>query len=284
MGRCACGTQMILLDNAGRAGTDRLSYSGTSLPICSGKNGGATRANGPAPRPSTDPDTPGGGYMTTAPAPTTSLNPIMPAASPTAPTGGTSTITTTASTATPTPPTPVTTTATLDPGILVTAILSGTFLAALITAAINLWLVRRRSREEERNRLRNSFAEAFAAYGAYKEFPYAIRRRRADVPAEERIRLSEALREIQASLVYHLAWTMAESETVGQAYTNLVHQVRTTAGAAMHEAWKAPPTDSDNTMNIPPSIIDLSSLAPHEAAYMDAVRAHLTKLAPWWAR
>lgn len=220
--------------------------------------------------------------MINAPALTASSNTTMLAVSPTAPTMDTSTLATTASTATP--PNPVTTTAVHDPGILVTAILSGTFLAALITAAFNLWLARRKSREEERNRLRNSFAEAFAAYGAYKEFPYAIRRRRADVPAEERTRLSEALREIQASLAYHLAWTAAESETVGQTYTNLVHQVRKTAGAAMHEAWKAPPTDSDDTMNIPPSIINLSSLAPHEAAYMDAVRAHLTKLAPWWAR
>ncbi|MGH4010591.1 MAG: hypothetical protein ACRDTH_20935, partial [Pseudonocardiaceae bacterium] len=80
------------------------------------------------------------------------------------------------------------------------------------------------------------------------------------------------------------AWTAAESETVGQAYTNLVQQARRTAGAAMHEAWKAKPTESDDTMNIPPSVIDLSSLAPHEAAYIDAVRTHLTGLAPWWAR
>lgn len=169
-------------------------------------------------------------------------------------------------------------------GVLVTAVVSGAFLAALITAAINLWLNRRKSREEERNRLRNSFAEAFATYSAYKEFPYVIRRRRADVPAEERIRLSEALREIQASLAYHLAWTSLESETVGQAYTNLVHQVRRIAGTAMHEAWKALPTESDDAMNIPRSVIDLSSLTPHEAAYMNAVRAHLRRLAPWWSR
>jgi hypothetical protein len=219
--------------------------------------------------------------MTNVPASTASPNPTMPAAVPIAPKMDTSTITTTE---TPMVANPVTTEVTPGLGLLVTAILSGAFLAALITATINLWLARRRSREEVRNRLRNSFAEAFAAYSAYKEFPYAIRRRRADVPAEERIRLSEALREIQARLAYHLAWTTTESETVGQAYTNLVQQVRRTAGAAMHEAWKAPPTESDDTMNIPPSVIDLSPLAPHEAAYMDAVRTHLTRLAPWWAR
>jgi hypothetical protein len=219
--------------------------------------------------------------MTNAPASTAFANPTMLAAAPLAPTMDTATITTSA---TPMAANPVTTEVTPGLGLLVTAILSGAFLAALITATINLWLARRRSREEERNRLRNSFAEAFATYSAYKEFPYAIRRRRADVPAEERIRLSEALREIQASLAYHLAWTTTESETVGQAYTNLIQQVRRTAGAAMHEAWKAPPTKSDDTMNIPPSVIDLSPLAPHETAYMHAVRDHLTRLAPWWAR
>jgi hypothetical protein len=189
--------------------------------------------------------------MTNAPASTAFANPTMLTTAPIPPTMDTATITTTAMVANP-----VTTEVMPGLGLLVTAILSGAFLAALITATINLWLARRRSREEERNRLRNSFAEAFAVYSAYKEFPYAIRRRRADVPAEERIRLSEALREIQASLAYHLAWTTTESETVGQAYTNLVQQVRRTAGAAMHEAWKAPPTKSDDTMNIPPTVID----------------------------
>lgn len=166
--------------------------------------------------------------------------------------------------------------------MLLAAVLSGVFLAALITTAINIWLARRKSREEERNRLRTSFAEAFAAYSAYKEFPYAIRRRRSDAPAEERIRLSEALREIQANLAYHLAWTTAESQPVGQAYANLIQQVRKIAGVAMHDAWNAPPNDSDHTMNIPPGVVDLSSLAPHETNYIEAVRTHLRTLTPWW--
>lgn len=221
--------------------------------------------------------------MTNIPASIASSDLAMLTVSPTALTC-IPTVTTTASAVTPTTPNPVTTTAAHDPGVLTTVILSGAFLAALMTAGINLWLARRKSREEERNRLRGSFAEAFAAYGAYREFPYAIRRRRADVPAEERIRLSEALREIQASLAYHLAWTAIECDTVGRAYANLVHQVRTTAGVAMHEAWKASPTDSDAAMNIPPSVIDFNSLEPQEATYMNAVRTHLTRLAPWWAR
>ncbi|MFB6811942.1 hypothetical protein [Streptomyces sp. NPDC056387] len=165
------------------------------------------------------------------------------------------------------------------------AVVSGAFLAAMLTAAINLWLARRKSREEEISRLRTAFAEAFAAHSAYKEMPYAIRRRRFDAAADERVRLSESLREIQGNLSYHLAWTKIESESVGAAYAALVQELRKTAGAAMHAAWEAPPIQNDTAMNIPPAQIDLSPLQPLETAYIAAVRKHLRALKrPWWSR
>jgi hypothetical protein len=67
----------------------------------------------------------------------------------------------------------------------------------MLAGAVNVWMARRRSREEERARIRNTFAAAFETYTAYKEFPYAIRRRRPDEPEGERLRLSEALRAVQ---------------------------------------------------------------------------------------
>lgn len=217
--------------------------------------------------------------MTEGPAPTTSsrsTDTSLP----------TPTATPTTTTSTSTAPVPASTTigSWSGSGLLVTAVLSGAVLAALITATINVWLTRRKSREDERNRARSSFADAFAAYSAYKELPYAIRRRRADIPGEERIRLSEALREIQANLAYHLAWTAIESKTAGDAYADLIQQVRTTAGSAMREAWNTPPSDTDTAMNIPPSVIDLSTLKPFETTYINAVQQHLKKMAPWWAR
>ena len=106
------------------------------------------------------------------------------------------------------------------------AIISGAFLAAMVAGAINIWMARRRSREEERARIRSTFAAAFEAYTAYKEFPYAIRRRQADDPDGERIRLSEALRAIQEKLSYYLAWPQAESAAVGQQYAGLVAEAR----------------------------------------------------------
>jgi hypothetical protein len=54
-----------------------------------------------------------------------------------------------------------------------------------------------RAREEELARVRVMLAEAFQAAAEYKEFPYAIRRRRRDAPSEERVRLSEELRRVK---------------------------------------------------------------------------------------
>ncbi|MCX4826849.1 hypothetical protein OG883_45260 [Streptomyces sp. NBC_01142] len=169
-------------------------------------------------------------------------------------------------------------------GVLTATVLSGVFLAALIAAAINIWQARRKSREEERNRLSTAFAEAFATYSAYNQLPYAIRRRRQDQTAEERIRLSETLREIQTKLAYHQAWTEVEAPAVGKAYAELLQHMRQTSGRAMHDAWKAPAITSDDAMNIPPTVIDLSPLKPYEQAYLDAVRTHLDALTPWWGR
>jgi hypothetical protein len=163
------------------------------------------------------------------------------------------------------------------------AVLSAAVIAALITAAINLWLARRKSREEERARIRNALAEAFQAYASYKEFPYAVRRRRHDQPAEERIRLSEALREVQARLTYFEAWTKTENPDMGAAYGALVAELRRVAGGAIRQAWLDPPCADDAGMNISPELVDLSTLIPLEGAYLAAATRHLTNLSRWWS-
>lgn len=90
-------------------------------------------------------------------------------------------------------------TVTTSLGPILTVILTSGVVAALVTLFQNRWLENRHAQEGERTRLRQSFAEAFAAYAAYKEFPYAIRRRHNDQEAEERARLSAELKAIRAS-------------------------------------------------------------------------------------
>jgi hypothetical protein len=160
--------------------------------------------------------------------------------------------------------------------------LSAAVLAAVITAVVgafvNIALARRKSLEEERARVRTTFAEALQAVAEYKEFPYAIRRRRADAAGEERVRLSEALRAVQAKLSYYAAWTKAESDEVGRAYEELVSELRKVAGKACHDAWLAPPANDDKDMNFAPGVVDLSALKPYEEAFAGTAQKHLKEM------
>lgn len=165
---------------------------------------------------------------------------------------------------------------TITPAVLLT---SAVF-AALLTGTFNIILARRKSREEECARVGAAFAEAFSAYTAYKEYPYVIRRRNAEKPGEERVRISEQLRQIQERIGYFLAWTQVESEPVGEAYAALVRQMRATAGIAMKEAWQASAITKDADMVIPTSLVDLGDLRSRERAYFEAVKKHLDKIAP----
>lgn len=147
--------------------------------------------------------------------------------------------------------------------------------AALISSLTAVYLAVRKSRDEEVARTRDMFAEAHKVVAEYKEFPYAIRRRRADAPSEERVRLSEALRDVQARLSYFEAWTLAENKGVGDAYAKLVREVRKVAGDACNEAWEADPITSDSEMNIGRALVDLTSLKTLETQYVVTVEEHL---------
>lgn len=169
----------------------------------------------------------------------------------------------------------VTAAGTVGTGLLVTSLLSAAVIAAVVGALVNLWLARRKGADEERARVRATFAEAYEAVAQYKEFPYAIRRRRDNDAAGERVRLSEALREVQARLSYYILWVKAESDDVGSAYEGLVSNLRRVAGMACHDAWEAEPAHSDSDMNIGPDVVNLQALSFYEQAYVQAVHKHL---------
>ncbi|MFE0147751.1 hypothetical protein ACFWY5_11430 [Nonomuraea sp. NPDC059007] len=168
---------------------------------------------------------------------------------------------------------------------LLAAVLSGAVVAAVVTAMINSVLARRSTRLEERARVRSTLAEAYQAYADYKEFPYAIRRRRTDQKEAERIRLSEELRKVQSRISYYQAWTRAESPETGAAYSELIAAVRKIAGGAMHEAWKVPGLENDEGMNIGPDRVDLTDLGPSEEKFIASVEQHVAAItSPWWKR
>jgi hypothetical protein len=155
-------------------------------------------------------------------------------------------------------------------------VLISTGVAALVSL-LTLWVAGQR---EVRQRRRESYAKALTAGVAYREFPYAIRRRRDDAPGEERVRLSEALREIQRELAFYEAWMRLEGsgETI-TTFQALIAETRKVAGGYMSEAWKEPAARTDADMNI--AGIDYATIRPLENAYLAAVRKDLSGWRFW---
>jgi hypothetical protein len=86
-------------------------------------------------------------------------------------------------------------------GLEVVLPLVGSFLVFL-GGLVTLWVNGYRT---SRNRRRNRYSGGWAAVQAYKEMAFAVRRRNVDDRSEERVRISEAMREIQKELAYYEA-------------------------------------------------------------------------------
>lgn len=156
------------------------------------------------------------------------------------------------------------TTAWLSPTVVVAYI---GFIATLLTIAAN-WYWSRKDRKRE------LYAEALSGVLEYWEFPYAVRRRRDDEPAGERIRLSESMREVQAKLAFHQAWIRTEDKRTSQAFEQLVAQTRKVMGQRIHDAWERPPITDDAGMNI--SDVTRDGLDELQNHYLQAVTDHLS--------
>jgi hypothetical protein len=158
---------------------------------------------------------------------------------------------------------------------IVTAVLAGagtSFLTLLFTSA-----------QERRDRHREHFSKALQAVTQYEEFPYVVRRRRASDPESERIRISTELRDVQADLTYHCTWLKTESRTVGDAYENLVSNLRRIAGVLIHDAWTSAPIEDDSGMNIADIGPKLAELKPFKEQYLLEIGDHLS-IWPRWLR
>jgi hypothetical protein len=146
--------------------------------------------------------------------------------------------------------------------------------AAVVAGLVSLLVTVFDHGRARRDRLREQYADALRAYAAYREFPYVVRRRTDSGPAE-RVRISEAFREVQEQLTFAQAWMTLESEAVAREYRKLVDITRDVAGNAIRRAWELSPTTEDQQMNIPEYADDLKRLNAHEDAYIEAARRRL---------
>jgi hypothetical protein len=138
---------------------------------------------------------------------------------------------------------------------------------------IKLWWDARSARRE---RLRELYAGGWAAVQAYKEMAFAIRRRNVEDLPGERVRLSEAMREIQKDLSYHEALIGRErSGAVASEYHTLVAKTREIAGGIIRRSWNEEPMISDSQMHSPEIADELGTLRQFEDGYMNAVAKEL---------
>lgn len=149
-------------------------------------------------------------------------------------------------------------------------------IAPLIAAAIafggvmiKLWWDARSARRE---RLRELYAGGWAAVQAYKEMAFAIRRRNIEERPGERVRLSEAMREMLQDVSYYEALIGRErSGRVAAEYRGLVAKTREIAGGIIRRSWNEEPITSDAQMHSFEIAEELGALKRFEDAYMDAV-------------
>lgn len=93
------------------------------------------------------------------------------------------------------------------------------------------------------------FAQALAAAADYMEGPYRIRRK--DGTAAHRNAITAGLSDVKSRIDHSQALLrLHASNEVAAAFDDLVLAAKIEAGAQMHEAWLAPPTETDAQVNL----------------------------------
>lgn len=116
------------------------------------------------------------------------------------------------------------------------------FLGTVLGLAAGRWA-------EERNRRREGHAAAIRALVAWSEYPYRVRRRTSDDPAELR-RLADLGHDLQEQLQCHRTWVRAESRRVGDTYDAAIATLKSRSGDALNDAWSSAPIAHASEMNL----------------------------------
>jgi hypothetical protein len=154
----------------------------------------------------------------------------------------------------------------------VALLLQSGVVAAVVAAVVSIGTTLVAGRRARLDRQRQVFATAFEAISSYKEFPYLVRRRNGNDPGE-RERITGELTAVQRQLNNSAAVLQVEAPAVAEKYELLVRELRAIVGGEIRRSWELPAIPAEESQSI--EDIDLSSLAPHEKSYLEAVRKHL---------
>jgi hypothetical protein len=120
--------------------------------------------------------------------------------------------------------------------------LTGVLAANTITMIAGRWT-------QATNRRRDAYAAAIATLVAWAEYPYRIRRRTSDDPAEL-ARLAALGSDLQEQLRCHQTWIITESKWVATIYRQAITQVGTRVSPANRDAWTSPAITTPAAMNL----------------------------------
>ena len=158
---------------------------------------------------------------------------------------------------------------------------------ALIGAAATLLVAALRAvvdwRKATQDRVRGTYMDALAAVTEYAEFVYVIRRRSAEEEqVAERARISEALRSVQQRLNYYRAWIRTRDRQVSHDYSSLVERVKEVIGSQMHDGWVREGAASDMEMNV--EGVEYRDLDDYVNNYLRSVTDSLSLFPAWMHR
>ncbi len=131
----------------------------------------------------------------------------------------------------------------------------GTLTAALVAAAVALYLNARGRKNAERDRRRTLYSEAYRVALEWCEGIYRVRRRPQDGSGDAD--LVRHFHEMQERIAYYEGWLAMESPQLGRAYKRFLREVMDEARSLIQDAWShlgCPPTEQTNPDDQAPAL------------------------------
>lgn len=151
----------------------------------------------------------------------------------------------------------------------------GTVTAALVAAAVALYLNARGRKNAERDRRRTLYSEAYRVALEWCEGIYRVRRRPQDGSGDAD--LVSHFHDMQERIAYYEGWLAMESPVLGRAYSRFLGEVMAEARPLIQGAWSrsgCPPTQQTSPDDKGPALTDVKQ------RFLLDVREHLSRW-PW---